>query len=158
MNTLDAYKKAIKEKYEGVKSDDFSDYLINPSPAKIKKLCALIFEINKDLVDKGIFDRFFNFEEKEDKIKQIEKFDTDKFRPFINFLIKNTDITQIESLNLIAVLVDFSPRPYVKFRNGDYDDNKGIVSVKISGDKNKLNVTDFIQGLEPVKRFSLKER
>ena len=156
MNTLDAYKKAIKEKYEGVKSGDFSDYLINPSPAKIKKLCALIFEINKDLVDKGIFDRFFNFEEKEDKIKQIEKFDTDKFRPFKNFLINNTDISQIESLNLIAVLVDFSPRPYVKFRNGDYDDNKGIVSVKISADKNKLNVTDFIQGLEPVKRFSLR--
>nr|WP_315175261.1 hypothetical protein [uncultured Flavobacterium sp.] len=154
MNTLDAYKKAIKEKYEGVKSGDFSDYLINPSPAKIKKLCALLFEINMDFVDKGIFDRFFNFEEKENKIKQIEKFDTDKFRPFVNFLIKNTDITQIESLNLIAVLVDFSPRPYVKFRNGDYDDSNEIV--KISGDKRKLNSTDFTQGLESVKRFSLR--
>ena len=156
MNTLNAYKKAVKTKYETAKAGKFSDYLINPSPAKIKKLCALLFEINKDLVDKGIFDRFFNFEEKENKIKQIENFDTDKFRPFVNFLIKNTDITQIESLNLIAVLVDFSPRPYVKFRNGDYDDSNEIV--KISGDKRKLNSTDFTQGLESVKRVSLKSK
>lgn len=156
MNTLNAYKKAVKTKYETAKAGKFSDYLINPSPAKIKKLCALLFEINMDLVDKGIFDRFFNFEEKENKIKQIENFDTDKFRPFVNFLIKNTDITQIESLNLIAVLVDFSPRPYVKFRNGDYDDSNEIV--KISGDKRKLNSTDFTQGLESVKRVSLKSK
>ena len=156
MNTLNAYKKAVKTKYETAKAGKFSDYLINPSPAKIKKLCALLFEINMDLVDKGIFDRFFNFEEKENKIKQIENFDTDKFRPFVNFLIKNTDITQIESLNLIAVLVDFSPRPYVKFRNGDYDDSNEIV--KISGDKRKLNSTDFTQGLESVKRISLKSK
>lgn len=156
MNTLNAYKKAVKTKYETAKAGKFSDYLINPSPAKIKKLCALLFEINMDFVDKGIFDRFFNFEEKENKIKQIEKFDTDKFRPFVNFLIKNTDITQIESLNLIAVLVDFSPRPYVKFRNGDYDDSNEIV--KISGDKRKLNSTDFTQGLESVKRLSLKSK
>lgn len=156
MNTLNAYKKAVKTKYETAKAGKFSDYLINPSPAKIKKLCALLFEINMDLVDKGIFDRFFNFEEKENKIKQIENFDTDKFRPFVNFLIKNTDITQIESLNLIAVLVDFSPRPYVKFRNGDYDDSNEIV--KISGDKRELNSTDFTQGLESVKRVSLKSK
>jgi hypothetical protein len=156
MNTINAYKKAVKTKYETAKAGKFSDYLINPSPAKIKKLCALLFEINMDFVDKGIFDRFFNFEEKENKIKQIEKFDTDKFRPFVNFLIKNTDITQIESLNLIAVLVDFSPRPYVKFRNGDYDDSNEIV--KISGDKRKLNSTDFTQGLESVKRLSLKSK
>lgn len=58
MNTINAYKKAVKTKYETAKAGKFSDYLINPSPAKIKKLCALLFEINMDFVDKGIFDRF----------------------------------------------------------------------------------------------------
>mgnify|MGYP000376692078 CR=1 FL=1 len=89
MNTINAYKKAVKTKYETAKAGKFSDYLINPSPAKIKKLCALLFEINMDFVDKGIFDRFFNFEEKENKKIIAKMIATNRTVCQLIFLIKH---------------------------------------------------------------------
>lgn len=162
MDTLDAYKEAVKAKYQLEKSGKFSDYFVNPSPAKLKNLCVLLFETNTNLVDEGIFDNFFNFKEGENKIKQIKKFDTDKFRPFKNFLIQNTDISQIESLNLIAVLVDFYPRPYVKFRTANFSGND-MTELEIAihhGQERKTvsNPINLVQGFEPIKRFSGKKK
>ncbi|MNQ41479.1 hypothetical protein D3C85_551550 [compost metagenome] len=162
MDNLDAYKKAVKAKYELEKSGKFSDYFINPSPAKLKNLCVLLFEANTNLVDEGVFDNFFNFKEGENKIKQIRKFDTDKFRPFKNFLIQNTDISQIESLNLIAVLVDFNPRPYLKFRTADLSENDKeetpIENLKKGNRKIRSTAINLVQGFEPIKRFSRKKK
>jgi hypothetical protein len=156
MNTLEAYKKSVKAKYEVEKLGIYSDYLINPSPAKIKNLCSLIFEKNINQTDLGIFDRFFDFKEKENKSKQIAAFDTDKFRPFKNFLVQNTDISQIESLNLIAVLVDFNPRPYLKFRKEDY---RMDVSIEDADNEAKEIDTRIIpQMIAPIKRFSWKQK
>jgi hypothetical protein len=156
MNTLEAYKKSVKAKYEVEKQGVYSDYLINPSPAKIKNLCGLIFEKNLNQTDLGIFDRFFNFKEKEDKIKQIAAFDTDKFRPFKNFLVQNTDISQMESLNLMAVLVDFNPRPYLKFRNEDC----GVAVSIENADSVEKSIDRRIipQMIAPIKRFSWKQK
>ncbi|NDP27157.1 MAG: hypothetical protein GZ087_07000 [Flavobacterium sp.] len=137
-NTIDDYKKAVKKKYEVEKSGVYLDYLLNPSPAKLKKMCSLIFENSSTNADIVIFKKFFNFNEDEDKIKQIKRFDTDKFRPFQNFLLKNTDISQIESLDLIAVLVDFDSRPYRKFRN-----DGGVVTTNVE----KIELTT-IRGIE----------
>jgi hypothetical protein len=156
MNTLETYKKSIKAKYELEKQGVFSDYLINPSPAKIKNLCVFIFEKNLNQTDLGIFDRFFNFKEKENKIKQIAAFDTDKFRPFKNFLIQNTDISQMESLNLIAVLVDFHPRPYFKFRSKDYDED--VVIESDNDIEKEIDERIVSQIIAPVKRFSWKQK
>lgn len=156
MNTLEAYKKSVKAKYELEKQGVFSDYLINPSPAKIKNLCVFIFEKNLNQTDLGIFDRFFDFKEKENKIKQIAAFDTDKFRPFKNFLIQNTDISQIESLNLIAVLVDFNPRPYLKFRINDSTED--VTNEKADNIGKELGPRIMPQLIAPIKRFSKKQK
>jgi hypothetical protein len=162
MNSLDAYKKAVKAKYKLEKSGKFSDYLINPSPAKLKNLCILVLETNTNLGDASIFDKFFNFKEGESKIKQIKNFDTDKFRPFKNFLIQNTDISQLESLNLIAVLVDFNPRPYLKFRAADFSENgKEETPIEILQNEKRKTIStaiNLVEGFEPVKRFSSKKK
>jgi hypothetical protein len=156
MNTLEAYKKSVKAKYELEKQGVFSDYLINPSPAKIKKLCGFIFEKNLNQTDLGIFDRFFDFKETENKVKQIAAFDTDKFRPFKNFLVQNTDISQMESLNLIAVLVDFHPRPYFKFRSEYYGED--VVIENVGNLEKEMNTKIIPQMIAPIKRFSWKQK
>ncbi|WP_304197141.1 hypothetical protein [Flavobacterium alvei] len=161
MNALDTYKKGVKNKYEKEKSKEYSDYLLNPSPAKLKRLCALIFEHTTVHSDLAIFKKFFNFNESEDKIRQIMCFDTDKFRPFQNFLLKNTDISQTESLDLIAVLVGFEPRPYRKFRNTDDFEGINGRKIELTTDKNvesirvkPKNISDFAT----VKKWSLKKK
>jgi hypothetical protein len=105
---------------------------------------------------------FFNFKEGESKIKQIKNFDTDKFRPFKNFLIQNTDISQLESLNLLAVLVDFNPRPYLKFRAADFSENdKEETPIEILQNEKRKTIStaiNLVEGFEPVKRFSSKKK
>lgn len=161
MKTVDEYKKAIKAKYEMEKWGDYTEYFINPSPAKFKKLCALLFEINANPVDEGIFSKFFDFKMEEEKSKQIKKFDADKFRPFQNFLIRNTELSSIESLNLLAVLVDFHPRPYTQFRHRDFDvnqneetDKEAKESLMIAQENTLETGASVMEGSEPLKRFS----
>lgn len=165
MNTVDDYKKAIKAKYEVEKLGDNADYFLNPSPAKFKKVCALLFEINTNSVDEGIFAKFFDFKKEEDRGKQIKKFDTDKFRPFQNFLIRNTELSTIESLNLLAVLVDFHPRPYIKFRHQELDVNQNAEHEKETRDsvltiqENALKTgANTIERFEPLKRFPPRKK
>lgn len=114
-NTSDDYIKAIKAKYEEAKTAEFSGYLLNPSPAELKNLCLLLLDKGINNLDQEILDRFFDFNDKSIKSKQIEQFDVDKLRPISNFLKGKTETTRPINLDLIAVLVDFNPRPYRKF-------------------------------------------
>ena len=157
MNSIEAYKKAIKAKFEIEKYGGFSEFLLPSSPAKLKKLSALLFEIKQNSVDEGIFKKFFNWNETEDKIKQIKRFDTDKFRPFQNFLIRNTDISQIESLDLIAILVDFHPRPYLKYRNKDFVVNGQMFELTTKEELDTITIKPiYMEGFGVVKKFSLR--
>lgn len=157
MNSIEAYKKAIKVKFEIEKSGEFSEYLLEPSPAKLKKLSALFFEMKLNSVDEGIFKKFFNWNENEDKIKQIKKFDTDKFRPFQNFLIRNTDISQIGSLDLTAILVDFHPRPYLKFRNKDFGANEEKIEFTTREELETITTKPiYVEGFATVKKLTLR--
>ncbi|MBC7641862.1 MAG: hypothetical protein H7174_05915 [Flavobacterium sp.] len=135
-STLDNYKKQIKAKFELEKIGSNADFCLNPSPANFRKWCSVIFDSRLNTTDEDIFRKFFTWNENEDKYLKIKNFDSDKFRPFQNFLIKNTDISQLESLNLIAVLLDFKPRPFSKFRlnSGIAEVNNNIIRFSISED------------------------
>jgi hypothetical protein len=115
MNTIEDYKKGVKAKYEEAKTAEFSVFLLQPSPAELKNLCILLFDGGLSKLDEEIFNRFFELNDQTDKRKQIEYFNVDKLRPIGNFLKGNTETTRTVSLNLIAVLVDFNPRPFRKF-------------------------------------------
>ncbi|WP_300100633.1 hypothetical protein [Flavobacterium sp.] len=114
-NTIDDYKKAVKAKYEEAKTRKFSEFLLKPSPAELKNLCLLLFDLGISKLDQEILDRFFELNDKSSKQKQIENFDVDKLKPISNFLRGKTEATRIVNLDFIAVLVDFNPRPYRKF-------------------------------------------
>ncbi|WP_447635329.1 hypothetical protein [Flavobacterium microcysteis] len=114
-NNFDEYKKAIITRYEEEKMGKFSDLLLDPTPANLKRLCLLISEDEMKFSDLAIFRHFFSFKSEEDIARWIKNFDTEKFKPLSTFLKLGTNLKDYRSANLIAVLVDFNQRPYTKF-------------------------------------------
>ncbi|MFD1602486.1 hypothetical protein ACFSJW_21335 [Flavobacterium artemisiae] len=113
-NTLKQYKKAIKNKYEIEKEGRYFDYLYKPSRGKLRDLCWLIFESNQSQNDLNVFRNLFSLDfdhTKKNKFKEKK----DKFRPIETFFKGETDLTNIDAINMAAIMVDFQPRPFKKF-------------------------------------------
>ncbi|MCI4442913.1 MAG: hypothetical protein JHC39_05340 [Lentimicrobium sp.] len=121
-NTSDDYKKWVKAKYEEAKTGEFSGFLLKPSPAELKNLCLVLVDKGINKLDREILDRFFDLNDKSSIQKQIEHFEVDKLKPISNFLKGKTETTRPINLDLIAVLVDFNPRPYAKFMAGNKEE------------------------------------
>jgi hypothetical protein len=131
-NTSNDYKKGIKAKYDEAKTGEFSGFLMNPSPAELKNLCLLLWDRGCNNLDQEILERFFDFNDKSNKRKQIENFDVDKLRPISNFLKGRTGTTRPINMDLIAVLVDFNPRPCWKFRSRNSEELTEILTEVIA--------------------------
>lgn len=115
-NTPEDYKKAIRDKYEREKEGKHFIYLNNPTRAKLRDLCWEIFEGNKmSQDDLNVFNSLlevpFDLNKKNKFREQI-----DKFRPIETFFKGETDLTNIDAINLAAILVDLKTRPFNKFR------------------------------------------
>jgi len=113
-NTLEEYKKAIKIKYEIEKEGEYFDFLYNPSRGKLRDLCWLIFEDKPTQDDLNVFRNLLclDFDHTQ---KNKFKDQKDKFRPIETFFKGETDPSNIDAINLAAVIVDFQPRPFKKF-------------------------------------------
>ncbi|MBJ2125225.1 hypothetical protein [Flavobacterium sp. IB48] len=113
-NTLEAYKKAIKIKYEIEKEGEYFDFLYNPSRGKLRDLCWIIFEDKPTQDDLNVFRNLLclDFDHTQ---KNKFKDQKDKFRPIETFFKGETDPSNIDAINLAAVIVDFQPRPFKKF-------------------------------------------
>lgn len=130
---FNAYKKAIRQHYEKEKEGNYSSFLWQPSRANLRKLCVERFKENPSVDDLNTFRMFMGFEfthEHKNRLKD----ETDRFRNIENFLKGTTDTSDRELVNLTAILVDFNPRPFLKFKkltiekNGDsseyFEDDK----------------------------------
>lgn len=113
-NTLEDYKRAIQLKYEIEKNGIHSGLLLNPSRAKLRKLCAELFKNNSNADDLKSFAAFFHFDFNPNNSNKLKE-QTDKFRPIETFFKGETDLTDIEGVNIAAIVVNFKPRPYLKF-------------------------------------------
>ncbi len=108
------YKLALKAHYEKIKGGVFSAFLISPTPANLRKLCLIIYQENPSEDDLITFRNFFGFDYShsiEIKLKQ----QTDKFKPIQTFLLKGTELENISSADMTAVLLQHKERPYRKF-------------------------------------------
>jgi hypothetical protein len=114
-NTLENYKKAVRDKYEKEKTGVNSSFLITPSQANLRDLCWEIFKANEDKDDLNVFSSFFGFQFDLTKRKHFNTH-TDRFKPIGTFLIGKTDTSKFEAINLAAILVDLQPRPFLKFK------------------------------------------
>ncbi len=107
--------------------------LERPSPAKLKTFCLkLLKTLAKE--DRQIFFEFFNpLNEKIDLETSIKGFDLDKLEPVRNFMIGKTTKPGDHIAKLVAVLIDFQPRPYNKWREVRYGISNGNLG-ETSGD------------------------
>jgi hypothetical protein len=113
-NTLKEYKKEIRNKYEIEKEREYFDYLQSPSRGKLRDFCWLIFENNPTEDDLKVFKNLFSLDFDPTKKKKFKE-QKDKFRPIETFFKGQTDPTNIDAINLAAIMVDFEPRPFKKF-------------------------------------------
>ncbi|HEY0091818.1 MAG TPA: hypothetical protein VGB43_04955 [Flavobacterium sp.] len=132
-NTLEEYKAAIRARYETEKNGTYSEFLIAPSPAKLRELCKLFCEKGLSADDEGIMIRFFG-EPSSSLTKQISNFDIDRLKPIRNFLVKGSKLTALESINLAALLVCVENRPYLKYKASD---NQTFEKSQLKGNANK---------------------
>lgn len=113
--TFEDYIHAIRNQYEVAKLETYSSFLINPSPAQLRNLCLLQFENKLSKSDESVFMLFFETSDALTLRKRITTFDVEKFRAVGNFLRGKSEKTNAVSLNLIAILIGFEPRPFAKF-------------------------------------------
>ena len=111
---LEAYKEAIRLQYELEKTESFSSFLIVPSRAKLRQLCVERLKNNATIDDLKSFHLFFGFEFGIETTNKLQT-QTDKFRSIETFLKRETDLSDVEGINIAAILVDFNPRPFNKF-------------------------------------------
>lgn len=113
-NTLKEYKKAIRIKYEIEKEREYFDYLYSPSRGKLRDFCWLIFENGATQDDLNVFRNLFSLDFDHTKKKKFKEH-KDKFRPIETFFKGETDPSNIDAINMAAIMVDFQPRPFKKF-------------------------------------------
>lgn len=161
-NTLKQYKKAIRAKYEIEKEGKYFDYLYSPSRGKLRDFCWMIFENNPTQNDLNVFRNLFSIDFDHTKKKKFKEH-KDKFRPIETFFKGETDPTNIDAINLAAIMVDFQPRPFKKFneqyrvdeakKSNDTDKAKAVVQKK----KDVIESKPFLKNKKTKKRSMLKK-
>ncbi|WNM19130.1 hypothetical protein [Flavobacterium capsici] len=152
-NTFKDYKKALLEHYDTVKGDDVTGVLLDPTPAQMRDLCSLKIDGGLSKTDEELMRVFFETK-KEDSLKlSIKRCNIDKFRPIISFIRRETDTDNRPRIELVAILIDFSPRPYAKFSGLKNETSKS----KDSGRAEDENITDLSQTNKKQKTYSFKK-
>jgi hypothetical protein len=155
-NTFEDYKKAVKNKYETEKDNGHSFYLKIPTRGKLRNLCwELFLEQNRNQDDLKVFSSLLGLPF---DINRKNKFDEqiDKFRPIETFFKGETDPTNVEAVNMAAILVDFEPRPFNKFRIHnlykdeiqDHDNNAEIANTERQSIDSSLMLDTFLDEKE----------
>ncbi|MTH15670.1 hypothetical protein [Flavobacterium sp. LC2016-01] len=111
-----AYKEAIRTKYNNEKElGENSNYLETPSQAHLRNLCWKILSVNPAPDDLKVYWDFkgtpFNKNE-EDTCTTY----TDKYKKVGAFLKGEKEPQKIDTVDMAAILIDFQPRPFRKFK------------------------------------------
>lgn len=152
-NTFDHYILAVRSKYEVEKNKIYSDFLLKPSPAQMRELCLLIHDKGLSNKDKEVFEIFFRPKPDNTLRKAIENIDVEKLKKICNFLNGKSLSTSQNSLNLIAILVDFELRPFSFFLNCNLNDKNFEIKDLV---KSNDTIKPIFQETEPQKIESNK--
>lgn len=115
-NYLEEYKEAVKSQYEIEKNGNHSAFFIKLTRTNLRKLCVEIFKNNNNLDDLKSFSSFFGFDfDPTNTYKLKREAETNKFRAIEKFFKGETDLTDVEGVNIAAILVNFKNRPYLKY-------------------------------------------
>lgn len=108
------YKTAIVEDYHLKKADgSLSLNLMNPTPSGLKNESLIILETRTTKEDFKTLRLFFGERENEgDYERALRNTDVNIFKPLCNFLKGKTNKPDEKNIEMLAWLIDFSPRPY----------------------------------------------
>ena len=112
------YQKTVISLYEEKKNNGSLPLgLLELTPGKLRDECIMICHERPDDKDLPILRSFLGAAENMAAYIRIleEKRKIDKFRPLINFLNKRTDYTNRYNIELLAWIINFTPRPYSKW-------------------------------------------
>lgn len=127
---FEKFQSAVRNAYLDLKNSGELDFDREwPSPGELKSLCLSCYLRGLSKEDETVFIRFFNREQSTKELPVlIEQFDLDKLRPLRNFISGDTQKRPDENIvKLLAVLINFKPRPY---RATDWDDQVYSVGSK----------------------------
>lgn len=93
-----------------------------PSPGELRSWCLKRYLENLNHDDEKVFIDFFNSgKSSKDLSHLIEKFDLDKLKPLRSFINGDTKKRPDENIvKLLAILIDFKPRPYKAYHWGEH--------------------------------------
>jgi len=148
MRTTKNYEIEIKEKYDSdKKSSRLRGNLYKLTRSGIRQVCLNLVDEGLKDEDEIVIKNFFELKVDDDLRAKIKKYDIDGFRPICKFLKNETEtIKQFDALELIALLIDFIPRPYSKYRNEALNprEEKNIEDQKTIADN-----VDIIYSMDP---------
>ncbi|MBL0881811.1 MAG: hypothetical protein IBJ16_00445 [Chitinophagaceae bacterium] len=112
--THPAYIKLVFRTYQLLRSTpEFSPALKQPTPASIRKECLTVYKERPHRKDEPVLRSFFGPAASNNSfLTAIEKFPTDGFRAFVNYLKGKAVKTDDKNVELLAWLIDFPHRPY----------------------------------------------
>lgn len=129
--TINDYTDSLKQHINKVQ--DLSRYtvLLSPSPAQLRNYCLALCKEDLSADDKIILQDFFrsNSTDLKELRMSIERFQLGLFKPIQSFLNGKTETTKNHVvLELLALMYDYEPRPYGKFRKSSVEIEEGSVA------------------------------
>lgn len=112
--TFEEYKEGIKLHFQAIKTEGCygSGDLSNVTPAQLRELCLRKAENHLSSKDEMIFNYFFNVKEGEKLERVIANYEIGKFKSVISFLKGEKNSENRNRIELAAIIIDFTPRPF----------------------------------------------
>lgn len=139
------YLKAILEHYEVVKNGKDADFLEKPTPGNLKKLCLQLLEKGLNNADEQTFMNFFFPKEGQTLQGLIRTMNADGLRTPSDFLKTKQGLTNNRPhANLVAVLIGFEPRPFIKFQDIINDEKEEIQQREVLIEEKSANLKEEV--------------
>uniref|UniRef100_UPI0028983A48 hypothetical protein n=1 Tax=Sphingobacterium sp. TaxID=341027 RepID=UPI0028983A48 len=118
MPTFNIFKEGVLSLYKEKKSkQEMDELLASPSPANLRDYCLVRLSEGLPETDIQVFQKFFNPLKKEKSLEDaIYNYKTGWLRALQKFILGETENPDELLVKLLAVLVDYQPRPF-KYSN-----------------------------------------
>lgn len=141
------YQESVLSTYEKLRDESkLSPRLVRPTTANLRDECIRKFDEGLAGADEVNVKAFFNLVGDKDNYRaSIVSVDTDVFRPLVKLIKRRLVKTDLKNIELLAWLIDFSPRPnaeFVKTPSGaTYVDPEGGREIRITTKKSKIIIS-----------------
>lgn len=111
---FDGFQRAVLQAYHAKReNNELPAALERPTPARLRDSSLRAWTARPLAKDREVVAAFFDAPATDEGIESgIRRFDTEKFKPLINYLKGDTTKTHEKNIKFLAWLLDFEPRPY----------------------------------------------